>query len=466
MSNIRLAFILGCWWCLVSCTDKDDTSTVSPDANSISIPDAGVSRLETAQDLDPLLSQMGASRYALLGEASHGTSEFYTWRATLSKRLIQEKGFTMIAVEGDWPAIYELNRYVKGTSSATSAKHVMRQFSRWPTWLWANQEVADLAEWLRTYNLGQPAERKVSFYGLDVYSLWPSLESIRTSFAEADAATLGAVNSALQCLQSYNRNEEAYAEATLRGVSCATEINAVLAAVRNQMKTLPANHEGAFNAEQNALVAVNAERYYRSAVLSNAESWNIRDRHMMETINRLMSFHGPAAKIIVWEHNTHVGDARYTDMARQGEVNVGQLTREQHATEGVYVVGTGTYEGTVIAAPNWGGADAAMRVPAARAGSWEAIMHAKEPRNKLILLQDWRNDPTLTQDRGHRAIGVVYNPAQEAGNYVPSNLPNRYDAFLFIDQTQALHLLNNTGGRPAAPAPARPVEQLRQVSNF
>ncbi|WP_210116249.1 erythromycin esterase family protein [Hymenobacter fodinae] len=267
-------------------------------------------------------------------------------------------------------------------------------------------------------------------------------------------------------VQPYNRNEEAYGRATLQGAACAAEINNVLTAVRNRMKSLPAAHAGAFNAEQNALIAVNAERYYRSAVRSNAESWNIRDRHMMETINRLMSFHGPEAKIIMWEHNTHVGDARYTDMAQYGEVNVGQLTREQHAAEGVFIVGQGSYQGTVVASPYWGGATTVMPVPAAMPDSWEAALHKQEPRNKLILLQAWRNEEALTNKWGHRAIGVVYDPGQKAGNYVQSDLPNRYDAFLFTDQTQALHPLNTTGGRAAAPTPGPFTIPLQQAANF
>ncbi|MCC2547742.1 erythromycin esterase family protein [Hymenobacter sp. BT175] len=460
MKTIRLTLLLALSWCLSTCGDKDPAK---PATNRISLPATGVSRLETAQDLDPLLSRLGTARYALLGEASHGTSEFYTWRATLSKRLIQEKGFTMIAVEGDWPALYELNRYVKGNSPATSAAQVLSSFGRWPTWLWANQEVAELAEWLRTYNQTQPVARKVGFYGLDLYSLWPSLESIRTGFAEADPATRNAVDAALQCLQPYNGSEEAYGRATLQGASCANELNAVLAAVRNRMRSLPAGHEAAFNAEQNALVAVNAERYYRTAFQSSSASWNVRDRHMMETINRLMSFHG-GARIIVWEHNTHVGDARYTDMAQRGEVNVGQLTREQHAAEGVFIVGFGTYQGTVTASPFWGGPATVMQVPAAPAGSWEATLHEAEPRNKLILLQDWRSEEKLTQTRGHRAIGVVYDPGRESGNYVPTNLPQRYDAFLFIDQTQALRPLGpGSGGVVAEPTSPG---QLLTIRNF
>ncbi|WP_210116248.1 erythromycin esterase family protein [Hymenobacter fodinae] len=195
MKTLRFALLLSFWWCLAACSDKNSESP----SNSLTIPAVGVSRLETAQDLDPLLNQMGTARYALLGEASHGTAEFYTWRAALSKRLIQEKGFTIIAVEGDWPDLYELNRYVKGASTATSTRQVLERFDRWPTWLWANQEVADLVEWLRSYNKTQPAARQVGIYGLDVYSLWPSLERIRTDFAEADQATLSAVDETLAC---------------------------------------------------------------------------------------------------------------------------------------------------------------------------------------------------------------------------------------------------------------------------
>jgi erythromycin esterase-like protein len=226
--------------------------------------------------------------------------------------------------------------------------------------------------------------------------------------------------------------------------SCTEEIKAVLQAVRNRKNQLPAGHEETFNAEQNALVAVNADRYYRN-MMSNVGSWNIRDQHMTETINRLVAHRGSNAKIIIWEHNTHVGDARYTDMAAAGEVNVGQLVRQQHANAGVYVVGFGTYQGSVIASAYWGGPVTAMNVPPAPANSWEALFHQTTPLNKLINLQEWRNDKNLTQRRGHRAIGVVYDPDREAGNYVPSDLPNRYDSFIFIDKTQALHPLTVPG---------------------
>ncbi|WP_082116163.1 erythromycin esterase family protein [Hymenobacter terrenus] len=458
MKNLSLVLLLSLCFLFTSCSEKENAAFPSI---SVTVPERGISRLETPQNLDPLLNQIGTVRYALLSEASHGTAEFYAWRATITKRLIQEKGFPLIGVEGDWPALYQLNRYVKGVNNGASAAEVLRRLTRWPTWMWANTEVADFAEWLRGYNSTRPATQKVGFYGLDLYSLRESLQNIRTNFVEADPATRNAVDAALDCLSAYP-NEEDYGQATTSGTRCATAVANVLTAVRNRLKTLPADHEGAFNAEQNALVAVNTERYYRAAVRSYAGSWNIRDQHMTETINRLMRFHGPDAKVAVWEHNTHVGDARYTDMADAGMVNVGQLMREQHAAEGVFVVGFTTYTGTVTASPYWGGPVTSMPVPAAQPNSWEAALHEQSPGNNLILVESWRPDERLTQRRGHRAIGVEYNPGSESGNCVPTDLPHRYDALLVIDQTQALQPSPGMGGRTVGSS----TELGAQAENF
>jgi erythromycin esterase-like protein len=463
VKNFSFALLISLCGFLTNCANKDNFVTPS---STVTVPESGISQLETPQDLDPLLTQLGTARYALLGEASHGTAEFYAWRATITKRLIQEKGFTLIGVEGDWPALYELNRYVKGANNGASAAEVLRRLTRWPTWLWANTEVAGFAEWLRTYNSIQPADRKVGFYGLDLYSLWESLESIRRDFTEADPATRTAVDAALNCLSAYNRSEEAYGRATINGASCADALAGVLTAVRNRRQSLPASHEAAFNAEQNALVAVNAERYYRTAVRSYSGSWNIRDQHMAETINRLMSFHGAPAKIAVWEHNTHLGDARYTDMASAGMVNVGQLMREQHADQGVYVAGFGTYAGTVTAAPYWGGPVTTMAVPAAQAGSWEAVLHTQKPGNNLVLLDTWRADSKLTQRRGNRAIGVEYDPGNESYNYVPTDLPHRYDAFLMLEQTRALSPLPARPAKPNKGPQLKPSKEATRAENF
>ncbi|ALJ01257.1 protein-L-isoaspartate O-methyltransferase [Rufibacter tibetensis] len=397
----------------------------------------GVYPLQNVRDLDPIINEIGNSQYVLIGEASHGTSEYYTWRADLSKRLIQEKGFTLIAVEGDWPSSYSLNQYVQGRQGGT-AQQALQSFRRWPTWMWANQEVASFSEWLRQYNQPLAQNQKVGFYGMDVYSMWESLEEVRNYMQTADPAVAQLAQAALNCLGPYNRDEQQYAQATARGTSCAPQMQALIQAVQAHRAKQPAAHEGAFNAEQNALVAVNAERYYTQMVRSGSESWNVRDRHMQETINRLVAEKGAGAKIIVWAHNTHVGDARYTDMASSGMVNVGQLIREQHAQKGVYLVGFGSYEGQVIASNTWGGSTRVMTVPQAKAGSWEQILHRYSPENKLLLMRELQNIPEAMESRGHRAIGVTYNPGFESGNYVPTILPRRYDAFLYIDKTKAL----------------------------
>jgi erythromycin esterase len=272
--------------------------------------------------------------------------------------------------------------------------------------------------------------------------LWESMEEVQRYLSQSDPAAAQAANNALQCFAPYNRDEEAYIRATLSSTeTCADELEALLQAAQASIGNADTENEAAFNALQNAKVALNAERYYRTSGRSSAQSWNIRDQHMTETINTLVQHHGADAKIIVWEHNTHVGDARYTDMAGQGMVNVGQLVREQHSGEGVYIAGFGTYEGTVIAAQAWGAATKEMQVPVARPGSWEEILHRQEPLNKIILLRGLRQESQLMQQRGHRAIGVVYNPDAESGNYVPTVLPERYDAFLFIDRTTALRPL-------------------------
>jgi erythromycin esterase len=399
-------------------------------------------KLETEDDLDLLLSEIGNSRYVLLGEASHGTHEYYTWRAKLSKRLIREKGFSMIAVEGDWPDCYRLNRYVKGYhESGKSAKDVLQAFNRWPTWMWANWEIAALAEWLRDHNKNIPAGKKVGFYGLDVYSLWESMEAIFDFLKQKDPSALNSVQKAMDCFEPFNVREGfSYAERNY-GISanCERELQHLLTEIRSKMPQYDGDHEAGFNAEQNALVAVNAERYYKVMLNAGEATWNIRDRHMTETINRLMDFHGKDARIIIWEHNTHIGDARATDMKRTGLINVGQLIKEEHDQEGVYRIGFGSFEGSVMAGYHWGGEMFSMAVPKAKQGSWEYLLHEAGPYDKFLLSKDIQN---FISAIGHRAIGVVYDPDYEYGNYVPSVIPTRYEAFIYLDKTKALHALH------------------------
>ncbi|RDV14929.1 erythromycin esterase family protein [Pontibacter diazotrophicus] len=423
-----------------SCEKEEQETTTG---NTQELPAAAVHALQTEADIDVLLNEIGDDRVVLLGEATHGTSEFYTWRAAISRRLIEEKGFSIIAVEGDWTDAYTLNNHISSNSNAATAEEALLQgFDRWPTWMWANEEIADLAEWLQAYNAGRAAEAQVGFYGLDVYGMWESLDEVTEYLENTDPAAAQTAREAISCFAPYNQNENAYSSATrASSENCADELAALLEAVQNRVAAASPRDEAAFNALQNAMVAVNAERYYRAAAVSSAQSWNIRDEHMMGTIDRLLEQHGPDAKIIVWEHNTHVGDARATTMADNGMVNVGQLTREEYGEEEVYIVGFGTYSGTVMAAQSWGSATQVMNVPEAQSGSWEWMLHRHGPSDKIILLDELRRQQLFMQRIGHRAIGVTYNPGDETGNYVPSVLPERYNAFIFIDQTEALHPL-------------------------
>jgi erythromycin esterase-like protein len=418
--------------------------------------------LKSPRDLDPLVDRIGDARYVLLGEATHGTSEFYTWRAEITKRLIIEKGFTIIGVEGDWPDCYTVNRYIKSRpDSGDNVEAVLHAFERWPTWMWANREIEDFAEWLREHNRRRDESLKVGFFGLDVYSLWDSMHAVIDYLSRVDPSAVLAAKRAYNCFEPYADDAQEYARATaLVPITCEEEAVGVLATLRARARSY--REDGAedfFNAEQNALVARNAELYYRTMVRGGPTSWNVRDNHMVETLDRLITHHGPAAKAVVWEHNTHVGDARFTDMARQGMHNVGQLVRQLHSDEGVVLVGFGTHRGTVIAATEWGEPMQRMRVPAARPGSFEAALEGAGVADSLMIFENRANGGVKGLDDaiGHRAIGVVYDPDRERwGNYVPTIIPGRYDAFIYIEETRAvdpLHMPVRVGGEPAETFP-------------
>jgi erythromycin esterase len=418
-------------------------------------------KLEKPVDSNPLLEQIRKDniRYVLLGEASHGTSEFYGWRSEITKRLIKERGFSFIAVEGDWPDCYSVNRYIKGISgSSQSAYDILYSFNRWPTWMWANREIVDLVEWLREYNKNLSEEQRVGFYGLDVYSLWDSMEAVIRYLRKIDPEAVKTAVEAYRCFEPYGKSVEDYARATaFVPESCEDEIIDMLVHLHskaNQYKSDGlASREGYFNAEQNAIVAKNAELYYRKMMQGGTATWNIRDTHMMDTLKRLMEFHGKQARSIVWAHNTHIGDARYTDMVEAKMVNIGQLVREHAGDNNALLIGFGTYQGTVIAAKEWGENMERMHVPPAVDGSWDRLIHElSEGHDRLLLFGDdtkesisgkLLTEETRNKRRGQRAIGVVYNPEYEKyGNYVPSYLIRRYDAFLYIDKTHALHPLH------------------------
>jgi erythromycin esterase len=312
--------------------------------------------LDSSRDLDPLLERISDARFVLLGEASHGTHEYYTWRTQISKRLVQEKGFSFIAVEGDWPDCYKINRYIKTSAgNVTNELEVLREFDRWPTWMWANWEIAALVRWLKEYNSQKYANERIGFYGLDVYSLWESMENLVQYLEKTDPPAATTAREAIRCFEPYREEGQLYAQAQLSlRLSCRDKVVKLLKEVRSKAPFYNHDLEASLNSEQNAFIAVNAEEYYSSMVLFNEESWNIRDRHMAETLFRIMQHSGPGAKAIIWEHNTHIGDARYTDMEDRGLVNVGQLARQEYGEKEVVLVGFGSYEGKVVAGKAWG----------------------------------------------------------------------------------------------------------------
>ncbi|MER7540802.1 erythromycin esterase family protein [Streptomyces sp. NPDC097704] len=411
------------------------------------------------ESLDPLLARIGGARYVLLGEATHGTSEYYRWRDLLTRRLVEEKDFSFVAVEGDWPDCQSLHDSVTAAAGAPDDPvEVLQDFDRWPTWMWANTDVARFSRWLRRHNTALPPERRIGFFGLDVYSLWESLQAIRDHLEEHAPDSVEHALEAYRCFEPYAKDPQSYAMAVqLVPSGCEREVVSLLVQLRRAAEEA-ASADGSladFAARQNAEVVVGAERYYRAMLHGGPESWNIRDHHMTDTLDRIMEHYGPRAKAVVWEHNTHVGDARATDMTKAGLVNVGQLVRERHAADGVILVGFGSYEGTVIAAERWGGPARAMRVPPARAGSLEELLHrAALPEGDALFVfgseratqtetipgtENGQRDRWLREERDHRAVGVVYHPEREKwGNYVPTVLGARYDAFCFLDRTTAL----------------------------
>ncbi|MEX0646841.1 MAG: erythromycin esterase family protein [Balneolaceae bacterium] len=399
--------------------------------------------VENARDLDPVIEKMGDAKVVLLGEASHGTHEFYTWRSAITQRLIREKNFNFIGVEGDWPDCYKINRFVKQyENSGKESFDVVNTFKRWPSWMWANWEIVALIEWLKKFNADLPDNKRAGFYGLDVYSLWDSLGAIIQYLKKNDPEGLEKAREVFRCFEPYSDGEgQAYARA-LRMVdeNCREEVVNLLSEIRKKVPQYNSDPEAALNTGQNAAVAVNAEEYYRTMILSGPRSWNVRDSHMMETLERLLDYHGEDAKAVIWAHNTHIGDARYTNMRNEDMVNIGQLARQKYGREQCYLYGFGSSKGTVVAGESWGAPMKKMLLPEALKDSWEHLLSRMGRENQVLFVNELAGYEPLRDFVGHRAVGVVYDPEHESyGNYVPSVLPQRYDAFHFIDETMALH---------------------------
>jgi erythromycin esterase-like protein len=404
-------------------------------------------------DYDPLLEMIGAARFALLGEASHGTHEFYAERAEVTKRLIREKGFTAVAVEADWPDAYRVNRYVRGESDDAQARAALSGFTRFPTWMWRNTVVVEFVEWLRAYNDSLPGgAHKVGFYGLDLYSLYTSIEAVLGYLDRVDPEAARRARSRYSCFEHFGGDTTSYAYAAAYGAaeSCEPGVVEQLVELRRRAGEL-ANRDGRvardefFYAEQNARLVKNAEEYYRSMFRGRVNSWNMRDRHMAETLDALfahLSAEGQDARVAVWEHNSHLGDARATEMGEGGEWNVGQLVRERYPRD-CLLVGFTTHHGTVTASSDWDEPGRRRRVRPALEDSYEALFHeAGVGRFLLNLREGGAARDLLRLPRLERAIGVIYRPETERlSHYFHARLAEQFDAVLHFDETRAVEPL-------------------------
>jgi erythromycin esterase-like protein len=419
----------------------------------------------SARDYDPLMERIGEARFALLGEASHGTHEFYNERAEITKRLIVEKNFTAVAVEADWPDAYRVNRYVRGGSDDVDAAEALADFRRFPTWMWRNTVVVDFIEWLRAHNDAlAPGAEKVGFYGLDLYSLHASMKAVLRYLEKVDPEAAARARERYSCFDHVGEDTQAYGLMTRLNLSKSCEEEVVSQLVELQRRAAdharrgdPQADDEFFYAEQNARLVKNAEAYYRSMFLEEVSSWNLRDRHMAETLDALVAHlgrRGRRAKVAVWEHNSHLGDARATDMGQRGELNVGQLTREKYGNDAV-LVGFTTHHGTVTAASDWGKPAERKRVRPALAGSYEALFHAAQ-RVRFLLV--WNEGDTVAERlrarRLERAIGVIYRPDTERqSHYFGAHLPDQFDAVLHFDETKALEPVETTAEWEAGEVP-------------
>ena len=388
---------------------------------------------------DPLLQLIDDARIVMIGEASHGTHEFYRERARITTRLIRELGFSFLAIEGDWPEGLAVHRYVTGGPG--SARDTMNAFNAFPTWMWGNVDTLHFVEWLRRYNDELPGGRQpAGFYGLDLYSLYASMQHVIDFLEGIDPEAADLARKRYACFEPFSSKDTyAYSVGLSVAESCQEEAVAALQDLcRKRLQYLDVSPDDAeFHAEISALAARDGEEYYRSMYRSDVVSWNLRDQHMVRTLDLLLDHLG--GKAVIWEHNTHIGDFRATADA-DGMVNVGQLVRERYAEESI-AVGCGTYEGSVTAADGWGDPPKRKNVPAAQPGSYDADFHDTGIERFLLPIRDLKArgeaDP-FTAWRGQRAIGVVYHPEYERGNYVPTRLADRYDAYIHIDRTRAV----------------------------
>ena len=407
-----------------------------------------------ARDYDALLQLIGNARFVLIGEASHGTHEFYFERAAITKRLIAEKDFSIIAIEADWPDSARVHRYVRGMPTA-SADEALSGFRRFPTWMWRNTVVVEFVEWLRGFNKDlDPKRAPVGFYGMDLYSLHASIDAVLGYLHKIDPEAAKRARLRYSCFDHFSRNPQEYGYATTVGgmESCEEAVVAQLVELQQKAAEFLSRDgevaaEELFFAEQNARLVKDAEQYYRSMFRGRASSWNLRDRHMVNTIGKLVAHLNGSRqpKAIVWAHNSHLGDARATEMSHYGEVNVGQLIRERFVNEAV-LIGFTTYHGTVTAASDWGSPAERKNVRPALEGSYEDVFHQTGLPRFWIDLRGAGQIGVPQQRRIERAIGVIYRPETERlSHYFHARLPEQFDAVVHIDETRAVEPLERTG---------------------
>jgi erythromycin esterase-like protein len=412
-----------------------------------------VRRLSDPDPHDALVDAIGDARLVLIGEATHGTREFYAERARLTQRLIVEKGFHAVAVEADWPDAFRVNRFVRGLGDDADADAALSGFKRFPVWMWRNTEVLAFVRWLRAHDEALPqGAPRVGFYGLDLYSLYASIDEVLRYLQAVDPEAARVARERYRCFDDFGGDVESYAQLAAQGVVASCEdavvrqlVEMLQHAGREVARDSEEQEEERFQAIQNARVVKNAEAYYRTMYRGNIESWNLRDRHMAETLEELLRHldrRVGRSKVVVWEHNSHLGDARATELGQRGELNVGQLVRERHEHDS-FLVGFTTHSGTVTAASMWGGPAERKRVRPALSGSYEALFHQLGiPRFELDLRDLGEAAAALEEPRLERAIGVLYLPATERrSHYFAARLPAQFDTVIHVDVSTALEPL-------------------------
>jgi erythromycin esterase-like protein len=439
----KLLSITGILLIMYSCHDVRKTSSPVLINNQIPADTITFYPLSDTGDLEILLDQVGDSRVVLLGESTHGTHDYYLWRAAITRRLVKEKGFDFIAVEGDWTDSYEINKKLNDPiADSIDWVEALKQYDRWPASMWGNYEMIPLFRWLRSNNQGQLPPGKIAYYGLDLYSFW---EWTGKPSGITDTAIIRAASAVQDFFRIYNNDALKYASDTNQHAKGKTVVQKLWEAVQKFTKGKQPKEETGFRLYQQAWLTLTGEHYFRTLSADRVNAINLRDGYMAGTIRRLMDFHGPGSKAVIWAHNGHAGDARYSAMHDAGYTSVAEILAKELGRQNIFCIGFGTYKGTVLAGYSWNAPLIVQEVPAAKAGSWEYLLHIQSAENKIILSKDIRDNRNFDKWIEFRSIGATFSGA---AIYNLSIMPRRFDAFVFIDSTTALHpVLERTPSR-------------------